>query len=386
MEKEGGIAVSEEVVPFRIDVAESELDDLRARLRRTRWAEAPTVEDWSQGVPLPYLQELCWHWADNYDWETRQKRLNDFPQFRTEIDGLGIHFLHVRSTHPTAVPLILTHGWPGSFIEFIEVIGPLTDPTAYGGDAADAFHVVVPSLPGYGFSDKPSTTGWGVKKTAAAWASLMVRLGYDRYFAQGGDWGSMVTTSIGIQDPEHVGGIHLNMVIAFPGPNEGEPTEMEQSALARVNHYLAGDSGYSKQQSTRPQTLGYSLVDSPAGQCAWILEKFWSWSDTAGDPVGALGADRILDNVMLYWLPATGASSARMYWESFSNPPLDPVTVPMGASIFPKEIFRSSKRWAARQFQDIRYWGEPNIGGHFAAFEQPALFVDELRACFRIIR
>ncbi|HUE60955.1 MAG TPA: epoxide hydrolase [Acidimicrobiales bacterium] len=386
MEKEGGIAVSEEVVPFRIDVAESELDDLRARLRRTRWAEASTVEDWSQGVPLPYLQELCRHWADNYDWETRQKRLNDFPQFRTEIDGLGIHFLHVRSTHPTAVPLILTHGWPGSFIEFIEVIGPLTDPTAYGGDAADAFHVVVPSLPGYAFSDKPSTTGWGVKKTAAAWASLMARLGYDRYFAQGGDWGSMVTTSIGIQDPEHVGGIHLNMVIAFPGPNDGEPTEMEQSALARVNDYLAGDSGYSKQQSTRPQTLGYSLVDSPAGQCAWILEKFWSWSDTAGDPVGALGADRILDNVMLYWLPATGASSARMYWESFSNPPLDPVTVPMGASIFPKEIFRSSKRWAARQFQDIRYWGEPNIGGHFAAFEQPALFVDELRACFRLIR
>ena len=378
--------MSEEVVPFRIDVAESELDDLRARLRRTRWAEAPTVEDWSQGVPLPYLQALCRHWADNYDWETRQKRLNDFPQFRTEIDGLGIHFLHVRSPHPAAMPLILTHGWPGSFVEFIEVIGPLTDPTAHGGDAADAFHVVVPSLPGYAFSDKPTTTGWGVQKTAAAWASLMARLGYDRYLAQGGDWGSMVTTSIGIQDPEHVAGIHLNMVIGFPGPNDSEPTEMEQAALARVNDYLSSDSGYSKQQSTRPQTLGYSLVDSPAGQCAWILEKFWSWSDTAGDPVAALGADRILDNVMLYWLPATGASSARMYWESFSNPPLDPVTVPMGASIFPKEILRSSKRWASRQFHDIRYWGEPNIGGHFAAFEQPALFVDELRACFRTVR
>lgn len=378
--------MSEEIAPFTIDVAEVELDDLRDRLRRTRWPEAATVDDWSQGVPLAYLQDLCRHWADNYDWQARQKRLNDFPQFRTQVDGLWIHFLHVRSPHPGAVPLILTHGWPGSFVEFIEAIGPLTDPPSHGGEAADAFHVVVPSLPGYSFSDKPSTTGWGVQKTAKAWASLMARLGYDRYFAQGGDWGSMVTTSIGIQDPEHVAGIHLNMVIGFPGPEDGEATEMEQAALAGVNDYLANDSGYSKEQSTRPQTLGYALVDSPAGQCAWILEKFWSWSDTGGDPVGALGADRILDNVMLYWLPATGASSARMYWESFSNPPLDPVTVPMGASIFPKEIFRPSKRWASRQFQDIRYWGEPKVGGHFAAFEQPELFVDEVRACFRTVR
>ena len=378
--------MSEEVVPFTIDVAAAELDDLRNRLRRTRWAETATVGDWSQGVPLAYLQDLCRYWADNYDWQARQKRLNDFPQFRTEIDGLVIHFLHVRSPHPGAMPLVLTHGWPGSFVEFIEAIGPLTDPPAHGGDAADAFHVIVPSLPGYGFSEKPSATGWGVQKTARAWASLMSRLGYDRYVAQGGDWGSMVTTSIGIQDPEHVIGIHLNMVIGFPGPDDGELTELEQGALAGVNDYLANDSGYSKQQSTRPQTLGYALVDSPAGQCAWILEKFWSWSDTGGDPVGALGADRILDNVMLYWLPATAASSARMYWESFSNPPLDPVTVPMGASIFPKEIFRSSRRWAARQFQDIRYWGQPTVGGHFAAFEQPELFVDEVRACFRTVR
>ena len=378
--------MSEEVVPFTIDVAEAELDDLRDRLRRTRWAETATVGDWSQGVPLAYLQDLCRHWANNYDWQARQKRLNDFPQFRTEIDGLAIHFLHVRSPHPRAMPVVLTHGWPGSFVEFIEAIGPLTDPPAHGGDGADAFHVIIPSLPGYAFSDKPSATGWGVQKTARAWASLMSRLGYDRYFAQGGDWGSMVTTSIGIQDPEHVAGIHLNMVIGFPSPDDGDLTELEQAALAGVNDYLANDSGYSKQQSTRPQTLGYALVDSPAGQCAWILEKFWSWSDTGGDPVGALGADRILDNVMLYWLPGTGASSARMYWESFSNPPLDPVTVPMGASIFPKEIFRSSRRWASRQFQDIRYWGEPNVGGHFAAFEQPELFVDEVRACFRTVR
>ena len=378
--------MSEEVVPFTIDVAESELDDLRDRLRRTRWAETATVRDWSQGVPLAYLQDLCRHWADKYDWQARQKRLNDFPQFRTEIDGLAIHFLHVRSPHPRAMPIVLTHGWPGSFVEFIEAIGPLTDPPAHGGDGADAFHVIIPSLPGYAFSEKPSATGWGVQKTARAWALLMSRLGYDRYVAQGGDWGSMVTTSIGIQDPEHVAGIHLNMVIGFPSPDDGEPTELEQAALAGVNDYLANDSGYSKQQSTRPQTLGYALVDSPAGQCAWIVEKFWSWSDTGGDPVGALGADRILDNVMLYWLPGTGASSARMYWESFSNPPLDPVTVPMGASIFPKEIFRSSRRWASRQFQDIRYWGEPDVGGHFAAFEQPELFVDEIRACFRTVR
>lgn len=282
--------------------------------------------------------------------------------------------------------MVLTHGWPGSFVEFLETVGPLTDPPAYGGDAEDAFHVVIPSLPGYAFSDKPRETGWGVQRTARAWASLMSRLGYGRYVAQGGDWGAMVTTSIGIQDPEHVAGIHLNMIIGFPGADDGEPTEMEQAALASVNDYMAHDSGYSKQQATRPQTLGYGLVDSPAGQCAWILEKLWSWSDTGGDPVGALGADRIIDNIMLYWLPASGASSGRMYWESFSNPPLDPVSVPMGASVFPKEIFRCSRRWASRQYRDIRYWNEPNVGGHFAAFEQPALFVDEVRACFRNIR
>jgi pimeloyl-ACP methyl ester carboxylesterase len=378
--------VSEEIIPFTVDVADAEIDDLRARLKRTRWPEDATVDDWSQGVPLQYLKDLCSYWIDGYDWQARQKRLNEFPQFRTMIDGLGIHFLHVRSPHPGALPLVLTHGWPGSVVEFLDVIGPLADPPAHGGKAEDAFHVVAPSLPGYGFSDKPASTGWGLQRTARAWAELMARLGYGRYAAQGGDWGSMVTTSIGIQDPDHVVGIHLNMVIGFPGPDDAELSETEQAALASVNEYMANDSGYSKQQSTRPQTLGYALVDSPSGQCAWILEKFWSWSDTAGDPVGALGADRILDNVMLYWLPATAASSARMYWESFSNPPLDPVTVPMGASVFPKEIFRCSRRWASRQFQDIRYWNEPDVGGHFAAFEQPGLFVEELRACFRPLR
>jgi pimeloyl-ACP methyl ester carboxylesterase len=378
--------MSEAVEPFSVDVSPSALDDLRDRLRRTRWAEPAPVDDWSQGVPLAYLQDLCRYWMEEYDWPTRQARLNSFPQYRTDIDGLGIHFIHVPSLHPDALPLILTHGWPGSVVEFLDVIGPLTDPVAHGGRAADAFDVVVPSLPGYGFSDKPRSTGWGVEKTARAWAVLMARLGYDRYGAQGGDWGSMVTTSIGQQDPEHVAGIHINMIIGLPGPDDGEMTEMEQAAMAGVNAYMAHDSGYSKQQSTRPQTLGYSLVDSPAGQCGWILEKFWSWSDTVGDPVAALGADRILDNVMLYWLPATGASSARMYWESFNNPPLGPVAVPMGGSVFPKEIFRCSRRWAAHQFQDIRYWNEPEVGGHFAAFEQPALFVDEVRNFFRTVR
>jgi pimeloyl-ACP methyl ester carboxylesterase len=375
-----------DITPFKISVARGDLDDLRSRLGNTRWPERETVDDWSQGVPLEYVKSLCAYWADGYDWPAREARLNDFPQYTTNIDGLDIHFLHVPSPHPGAMPLVLTHGWPGSFVEFLEVIGPLTDPVAHGGDASDAFHVVVPSLPGYAFSAKPASTGWGVKKTARAWAALMARLGYDRYGAQGGDWGAMVTTAMGLQDPGHVAGIHLNMIIGFPGPDDGEPTETEQAALAGVQSYMAVDSGYSKQQSTRPQTLGYALVDSPAGQCAWILEKFWSWSDTVGDPVGALGADRILDNVMLYWLPAAGASSARMYWESFNDPVLDPITVPMGGSVFPKEIFRCSRRWAARQFQDIRYWNEPAVGGHFAAFEQPALFVDEVRSFFRTVR
>jgi pimeloyl-ACP methyl ester carboxylesterase len=378
--------MSDEITPFRIDVADAEIADLILRLQRTRWPEPATVDDWSQGAPLGYVQDLCRYWAERYDWPARQERLNSFPQYRTQIDGLGIHFVHVPSPHPGALPLVLTHGWPGSIVEFLDVIGPLTDPPAHGGDAADAFHVVVPSLPGYAFSDKPTGTGWGIERTARAWTTLMVRLGYDRYGAQGGDWGSMVTTIIGQQDPDHVAGIHLNMVIGFAGPDDGEMTEAEQAAMASLSYYMQHDSGYSKEQSTRPQTVGYGLVDSPAGQCAWILEKFWAWSDTAGDPVGQLGADRILDNIMLYWIPGTGASSARMYWESLANVPLAPVAVPMGASVFPKEIFRASQRWAARQFSDIRFWNEPGRGGHFAAFEQPEQFVDDVRAFFRTVR
>ena len=376
-----------DIQPFQIAASDAELQDLQRRLRATRWPEAEPVADWSQGIPLAYVQEVCQYWAEQYDWRAREAGLNAFPQFRTSIDGLGIHFLHVRSQHPDALPLVMTHGWPGSVVEFHKVIRPLTDPTAYGGEAGDAFHVVCPSLPGYGFSDKPTEPGWNVEKIGAAWAQLMPRLGYDRYVAQGGDWGSMVTAAIGTHDTDHCLGIHLNMPVAAPDPDTmGELTEQEQATLAALAHYSRWDSGYSKQQSTRPQTLGYGLVDSPAGQAAWILEKFWSWTDCDGHPENVLTRDELLDNVMLYWLPGNGASSARLYWESFDTPSMDEVLVPTGCSIFPKEIIRSSRRWAEKRFRKIVYWNELERGGHFAAFERPETFVAELRACFRQMR
>jgi len=379
--------MSNEITPFRIEIPESELSDLRLRLRQTRWPEPETVDDWSQGIPLAYVRDLCEYWRERYDWRTSEARLNRFPQFRTEIDGLDIHFIHARSPVRDALPLVMTHGWPGSVVEFAKVIEPLTDPVSHGGDAADAFHVICPSLPGYGFSGKPSRTGWGTVHTADAWDQLMARLGYGRYGAQGGDWGAQVTTGIGMRHPGNVVGIHLNMPIAFPDPESSDDlTEREKSALASIEHYDRWDSGYFKEQSTRPQTVGYGLVDSPAGLCAWIIEKFWSWTDCDGDPANVLSRDEMLDNVMLYWLPATGASSARMYWESLATPLLGPVQVPVGCSIFPREIFRPSRRWAAKQFPDLRYWNEPAKGGHFAAFEQPAAFVAEVRAAFRAFR
>ena len=379
--------MSTELTPFRIDVPDAVLTDLRDRLRRTRWPEAETVDDWSQGIPLAYVQDLCRYWTDEYDWRRSESHLNTFPQFRTAIDGLGIHFVHVRSPHENALPLIITHGWPGSIVEFHKVIGPLADPAAHGGDPADAFHVVCPSLPGYGFSDKPDRQGWGVDRIARAWAVLMGRLGYQRYGAQGGDWGAAVTTSLGHQDVEHVAGIHLNMPVALPDPSAmADLNESEQAALAALAHYDQWDSGYSKQQSTRPQTLGYGLVDSPAAQCAWIVEKFWAWTDCGGHPENALTRDDLLDNVMLYWVPAAGASSARLYWESLRQFDREPVAVPTGCSIFPKEIIRSSRRWVEQRFSDLRHWNELEKGGHFAAFEQPETFVDELRAFFRLVR
>lgn len=376
------------VRPFEIHVPDDQLDDLRRRLGATRWPERETVDDWSQGTPLAYVQDVCRYWAEDYAWRATERRLNALPNFVTEIDGCDIHFIHVRSPHPNARPLIVTHGWPGSVVEFLGAIGPLTDPPAHGGDAADAFHVVCPSLPGYGFSGKPSQPGWGVDRIADAWAVLMSRLGYDRYFAQGGDWGSAVTSAIGARDPGHCAAIHLNMLIGVrPDPETmASLTPLEQSALAGMQYYQDWDSGYSKEQSTRPQTVGYGLVDSPAGLAAWILEKFWAWTDCNGHPENALTRDQMLDNIMLYWLNAAGASSARLYWESFSRMRPAEITVPVGCSVFPKEIFRGSRRWTEKRFPTLAYWNELDKGGHFAAFEQPALYVEEVRNCFRQFR
>jgi epoxide hydrolase len=393
-DEEEAAATSDVVTPFRIEIPEADLSDLRERLGRTRWPERETVEDWSQGVPLAYLRELCGYWAREYDWRVTEARLNTLPQFRTEIDGLGIHVIHVRSPHIDALPLVITHGWPGSIMEFLKVIGPLADPTAHGGDAADAFHVVCPSLPGYGFSDKPAQRGWNVERIAGAWVRLMALLGHERYGAQGSDWGASISTSIGQQDPEHVAGIHLTPPIAAPdAATFDDLTEEERQALADLEQRRELEDGYTAQQSTRPQTLGYGLVDSPAGLCGWIVEKFWSWTDWDGHLEHVLTRDELLDNVMLYWLPGTGASAARLYWESikqvqrwFTESTADTVAVPTGCSIFPKEVPRPSRRWAEKRYTDIRYWNELDTGGHFAAFEQPELFVNEVRSFFRLLR
>ena len=376
-----------DITPYRIEIEDEQLTDLRRRLAATRWPERETVDDWTQGIPLAYTRDLCEYWASSYDWRRLENRLNDLDQFKTEIDGLGIHFLHLRSPHTGAAPLVLTHGWPGSIVEFLEVLGPLLDPTAHGGSAEDAFHLVVPTLPGFGFSDKPTSPGWSVEKTADAWAELMARLGYEWYFAQGGDWGAAVSTAIAIQDHEHCHGIHVNMpTVGVDQSTMGDLTDNEKDALAGIQHYRDWDSGYSKQQSTRPQTLGYGLVDSPAGQAAWIVEKFWSWTDNDGHPEDVLSRDQLLDNVMMYWLPACGASSGRIYWESFGKGGSDPVEIPVGCSIFPKEIFRASRRWAEKRYRNLVYWNRLEKGGHFAAFEVPDVFVDELRRCFREMR
>jgi pimeloyl-ACP methyl ester carboxylesterase len=382
--------MADRIEPFVIAADGAALDDLRDRLRRTRWPERETVEDWSQGVPLAYVRDLCGHWADGYDWRATQARLNRIPQFTTGIDGLDVHFLHVRSPHPDAVPLIMTHGWPGSFLEFERVLGPLADPTAHAGDAAGAFHVVVPSLPGYGFSGKPATPGWDVHRIAGAWAELMTRLGYQRFLAQGSDWGTSVSTSLALQHPGRLLGIHLVPPLAPPDRGAGDLTERERAALADLDERSRTGSGYSAEQGTRPQTIGYSLTDSPSGLCAWIVEKLWAWTDHPGDLGRVLSADQVLDNITLYWLTATGASSARLYWESiaqvtewFTAAAGDTVSVPAGCSVFPREVPRPSRRWAGRRFTNIVYWNEPARGGHFAAWEQPGLFVGEVRAAAR---
>jgi epoxide hydrolase len=379
--------MSDTVTPFRIAVADAQLEDLKRRLDATRFPDKQTPNDWSQGIPLAYVQEVVRYWANDYDWREREALLNRFPQFKTTIDGVGIHFIHVRSPHADALPLVLTHGWPGSIVEFQKVIEPLTDPTQHDGSAGDAFHVVCPSLPGYAFSDKPTTTGWNVERIGRAWSVLMPRLGYPKFVAQGGDWGAIVTTAIGLNDTQNCRGIHLNMPIVTPDPDTmSSLTEREKSALAGMQYYQDWDSGYSKQQSTRPQTVGYGLADSPSGQAAWILEKFWAWTDCDGHPENVLTRDELLDNVMLYWLTDSAASSARLYWESFNKVSRDPVSIPVGCSIFPKEIFRCSRRWAEKRFGNLVHWNELDKGGHFAAFERPEVFVDEVRGCFRSLR
>jgi epoxide hydrolase len=376
------------VSPFRIAVPDAVLTDLKSRLRNTRWPEAELVDDWSQGAPLKWIKDVCGYWAEQYDWRKREAALNRFAQFTTDIDGLGIHFIHARSPHPQAMPLIITHGWPGSVVEFHKVIEPLVDPVAHGGNAADAFHVVCPSLPGFGFSAKPTATGWGVGRIAQSWAVLMDRLGYARYGAQGGDWGSAVTTALGALDADHCAGIHITLAMGTRPNVEGAPTPEETRALEGIKYYADWDSGYSKQQSTRPQTLGYALTDSPSGQAAWILEKFWAWTDCDGHPENIFTRDELLDNVMLYWVTATATSSARLYWESFGpkRRPAVTVKVPTGVAVFPKEIVTPARKWMEASYTNITHWSEMPKGGHFAAFEQPDLFVREVRDYFRKLR
>ncbi|VVN97253.1 epoxide hydrolase family protein [Pseudomonas fluorescens] len=373
------------VRPFELCIQEAELDALRQRLAQTRWPDRETVDDWSQGAPLASVMALIDYWHTHYDWRRCERLLNSFAQYRTELDGLGVHFLHVRSPHAEAMPLIMTHGWPGSVIEFHKVIGPLTNPEAHGGRAEDAFHVVVPSLPGFGFSDKPDRAGCNIDRISRMWATLMERLGYTRYVAQGGDWGSSVTAALGSLRPQGLAAIHLNTVMTIP-PKRAEYTDpAEKAAMASIMSYQRHEAGYSLQQSTRPQTLGYGLADSPAGQAAWIYEKFRAWTDCEGRLESILSLDEILDNIMLYWLPNTATSSARLYWESFRERPCK-VEIPVGCSLFPHELSRPPREWAESLFSNLIYWNTPERGGHFAAFEQPELFVREVRDCFRLIR
>lgn len=369
---------------------QTQLDDLRHRLARTRWPDRETVADTSQGPSLATMQALAAHWQDGYDWRACETLLNSLGQFRTEIDGLGIHFLHIRSPEPDAMPLLMCQGWPGSVLEFRHLIGRLTDPVAHGGRAEDAFHLVIPSMPGFGFSDKPTSTGWGLSRIADAWITLMDRLGYQRWAAQGGDWGSAVVETISRKAPTGLAAVHFNLPLVFPTPEEiARATPEEEAMLASARTYNDVLSGYSKEQETRPQTIGYALTDSPVALAAWIYTLFQDVSD--GDPVTVFGFDAILDDVMLYWLPATGASSARLYWEAAQErasapPPAGPNPTPAGFSTFPGEAIRASHRWIAERYTRVLHFNELDHGGHFAALERPTEFVDELRATFRTPR
>ena len=375
------------VSPFSISLAQAAIDDLKRRLASTRYPERETVGDWTQGVPLDKARSLIEYWRDRYDWRRFEARANSFPHFRTRIDGIGIHFIHARSSHANALPIVFTHGWPGSFVEFLDIIGPLTEPTRFGGSADDAFHVVVPSLPGFAFSDKPSETGWDVERIAKAWATLMERLGYRRWVAQGGDWGSGVTHTLAHLRPPGLIAAHVNWPFVFPPKQPENPAPAEKRAFERAAWFLGEQSGYFREQSTRPQTIGYAVADSAAGQALWIYEKFQAWTDNHGNPEDALSLDAMLDDISLYWFTNTAASSARIYWEntqrgraSFSQGRIE---LPMAASIFPREIFCPPKEWAQALWPNLFYWNELDKGGHFAAFEQPKLFAAEMRNAFR---
>jgi epoxide hydrolase len=375
------------IQPFRIDVQQADLDDLKARLARTRWPDQLPGVGWDYGIALDYVKELAEYWRTGYDWRVHERRLNTFPQFTTTIDGQNIHFLHVRSPERDALPLIITHGWPGSVVEFMEIIAPLTDPRAHGADPVDAFHLVVPSIPGFGFSGPTRDTGWNVGRIAGAWDELMQRLGYPRYGAQGGDWGSTISRELGLIVPGHLIGVHLNMLLPRVRDEPDDLTGEERARLQAFRRFRSTGSGYYAIQSTRPQTLAYGLTDSPAGQLAWIAEKFGEWTDD-GPPDEAVGRDRLLTNVTLYWLTGTAGSSARLYYEAGRSGdwgPPKPSAVPTGVAVFPREIAPPIRRFA-EQSNNIVHWAEFDRGGHFAAMEVPDLLVGDVREFFRRFR
>jgi pimeloyl-ACP methyl ester carboxylesterase len=396
----GAAADDPTIRPFRVDLPDQDLDDLRRRIAATRWPSRELVADRSQGVQLATLQELARYWAADYDLRRVESRLNALPQFMTTVDGVEVHFLHVKSSHADALPLLITHGWPGSVIELLEVVGPLTDPTAHGGRAEDAFHLVLPSLPGYGFSGEPGEVGWGPGRIAQAWAELMGRLGYGRYVAQGGDQGAAVTDAMGGQAPQGLAGIHLNLFRQALGNVSGLPadSEEERAALAAINTFRTSGFGYFLEQATRPQTIGYALLDSPVALAAWMLDHDTdSYSKISaafvdGQPAGNLTRDHLLDNITAYWLTGTGASAARSYWEggraaalaAGQAPP--EVTLPVGFTTFPDEIFAAPRSWVEKLYPHVIYFHEAERGGHFAAWEEPQLFSSEVRAAFRSLR
>uniref|UniRef100_UPI0035C9978B epoxide hydrolase family protein n=1 Tax=uncultured Sphingomonas sp. TaxID=158754 RepID=UPI0035C9978B len=384
--------------PFRIAIPARDLADMKRRIVDTRWADAQPVSDNSQGVTRQTLEPLMRYWSDGYDWRKVEARLNSLPMFMTKIDGLDIHFIHVRSRHENAMPMILTHGWPGSVLEFLKVIAPLTDPTAHGGRAEDAFHLVIPSIPGFGFSARPTTPGWGSDRTGRAWATLMQRLGYARYVSQGGDCGSVISQRMALQKVPGLAAIHLNMPAVVPADiaktlAAGDPapptlTPKERSAFDQLAAFYRDNAGYAGEMNTRPQTIGYSLVDSPVGMAAWMYEKIAQWVYADGDPLRVLTRDEILDDISLYWLSKTGASAARIYWEDHTNNfnARGVIDMPVAVSVFPGEIFRAPKTWAERAYTHLIYFNEAENGGHFAAWEQPQIFAQEVRAAFRTVR